>query len=325
MSGDVAIMPTLRTLPPCAAECGVRSPNDCRPDSPVGGPGNCYFHKGTTRMIQPSHRAAVSHGQSGAESSRSATRETDSRTGGEFFVGMPQEEALARLHFLVDSGRSLGIVGGGAGCGKTWTLMEFAAQSRRRGHEVAFVELTGRDGREFLQDLADSLGARCGVSDPRFQLWRAIRDRLVENRLQRLPTVLVFDHVEDAGDESLDLLGRLLHEADAPEARLTLVLAAQGRAWRQAAPRILERAELKVELDHWSLSDVERFGGWRAARGGVEWAPEALIEVWRVTGGAPRAVRRLVELAQLAVGRGRGERVSAEVIEAVRSELVEPV
>lgn len=262
-------------------------------------------------MIQPSNRAAQSPGQPSGEN------------WGEFFVGMPQEEALARLHFLVDSCRSLGIVGGETGCGKTWTLVEFAGQSRRRGHEVAFVELAGRDGRELLQELADALNARCGVRDPRFQLWRAIRDRLIENRLQLLHTVLVFDHVEEATEESLGLLGRLLHESDTPEARLTLVLAAQGLDWSHVAPRILERAELKIELDHWSLSDVERFGGWRAARGGVEWEPEAFAAVWRVTGGTPRAVRRLVELAQLAVGNGSGERVSAQVIEAVRAELVE--
>ena len=75
-----------------------------------------------------------------------------------FFMNAPQEEALARLHFLVDHRRRLGLLEGPAGCGKTM-LMDIAGRIRQQGRQVVTMNLMGLDAGEFLWRLAAGLGA----------------------------------------------------------------------------------------------------------------------------------------------------------------------
>ena len=53
------------------------------------------------------------------------------------------EEALARLHFLVDHHRRLGLLMGPPGSGKSLMLEFFADQLRRGGRPAARVDLLG--------------------------------------------------------------------------------------------------------------------------------------------------------------------------------------
>src|SRR5262245_61503632 len=90
------------------------------------------------------------------------------------------EEALARLSFLVEHRRRLGLLFGAAGCGKSLVLEIFARQMRRRGVQVANVSLLGVDVREFLWLAAADLGANPEGRDEAFRLWRRVLDRLAE-------------------------------------------------------------------------------------------------------------------------------------------------
>ncbi len=242
-----------------------------------------------------------------------------------YFVGAPQEEALARLHFLVGSHKRLGLVGGDHGSGKTWTLARFAWEARGAGHEVGCLDAAGRDGREFLHQLADAVRARVAVHDARFQLWRSIRARLAENRMQRLATVLLCDHVEEATDEVRGLLARLLHEGDAPGSQLTVVMVAANTGFAPSSPWLQDRVELWVDIEPWSEQDVENYGEWRLrqeAVPGLQWEREALSQVWRLTGGLPRSVQRLVDLTLLAAKGDRAPFISGQTVDLVRDELM---
>lgn len=243
-----------------------------------------------------------------------------------FFVGSPQEEALARLHYLVEEGKSLGLLLGESGSGKTWLLARFFSECRRAGREPALLDLAGRDGREFLYQLAEALQARVTAQDARFQLWRAIRDRLCENRLQHLSTVLLLDHLDEATEEVRALLVRLLHEGDLPGSGTTLVVASSDAGWTNADPRLRERVELRVDLDPWSVEDLEAYtrGSLSPSAGEANahpWNREALLSVWRATGGLPRRVRPLLELASLVVRNEPTLPLTAETIAALRREL----
>src|SRR5262245_30201745 len=123
-------------------------------------------------------------------SDRSAAAE---RTDSHLFAN--QNEALARLHYLFEHRRRAGIVLGPAGVGKSFLLAQFAREVRRTGHEAVAVDLFGTQDGEFLWNVAARLGAPVQLSDSRFRLWRAIADRLYENRLQNIHTVLLFDNV----------------------------------------------------------------------------------------------------------------------------------
>ena len=65
-----------------------------------------------------------------------------------FYQSPTHEEALARLHFLVEENRRLGILMGPAGSGKSLLLEVFADEVRRRGRSVAKLNLVGMEPAE---------------------------------------------------------------------------------------------------------------------------------------------------------------------------------
>src|SRR5215467_2278919 len=78
--------------------------------------------------------------------------------GRRYFKNPVQEEALARLHFLTEEQRRLGLLLGPRGCGKTLTLEVFARALRRTSAQVTNVNLLGIDLHEFLWLTAAELG-----------------------------------------------------------------------------------------------------------------------------------------------------------------------
>ena len=75
-----------------------------------------------------------------------------------FYQSPTHEEALARLHFLVEQHRRLGLLLGPEGSGKSLLLEILAAELRRHGPVVARVNLTGISGDEMLWSLAAQFG-----------------------------------------------------------------------------------------------------------------------------------------------------------------------
>jgi len=60
-----------------------------------------------------------------------------------FFQSPTHDEALARLHFLVEERRRLGLLLGPPGTGKTLLFEVFAGELRKKGLAVACVSLVG--------------------------------------------------------------------------------------------------------------------------------------------------------------------------------------
>ena len=75
-----------------------------------------------------------------------------------FHQGPTHEEALARLQFLVEEHRTLGLLLGEAGTGKSLILEILARSLGRVGRQSAKLSLAGLDPHGFLWQLAGQLG-----------------------------------------------------------------------------------------------------------------------------------------------------------------------
>lgn len=240
------------------------------------------------------------------------------------FASASQEEALARLHFLVENGHRLGLVSGGAGWGKTLLFEAFARQVRTEGVQVISVPLADVSQQEFLWELAAALGTNPPVSAAPFALWRRVLDRLDQIAALDQPLVWLGDDAHAATDEVLKLLNRLVRRSGAAPLRLTLVLSI--RAGQQA---ILGRAmtdliDLHVELEPWTAEEVSHYLREALAREGAADSPfaaEAAQRIHALSGGVPRKVNRMAELALLAGAGLQLDELDGEAIEAVYEEL----
>jgi general secretion pathway protein A len=233
------------------------------------------------------------------------------------------EEALARLHFLVDQRRRLGLVLARAGCGKSLVLDLAARQLRGEGHDVARTSLLGLTPGEFLWRLAAAWGLNPRDSAPVFALWRQVVDHLAMNRCQGIGTVLLLDDADEAAGELLAHVVRLAQADPSPEARLTIVLAADPQQIDLVGPRIVDLAELRIDIPAWDEADTADYVRAELARagGGDLFAEDALQRLHELARGVPRRVRQLADLALLAGAGKELSRIDAETVSAVNDEL----
>jgi len=241
-----------------------------------------------------------------------------------FHQGPSQEEALARLHFLVEERRTLGLLLGEPGSGKSLLLEAFAQQLGHVQRHVSLVNLVGLSSYEFLYQLTGSLGVESPPNVSEFKLARAMADFITANRYQQVATVLLLDDVDEARSEVLDQIVRLAQFDVSRDARLTIVLTAQPQAVGRVGNRLLELAELRIDLEGWDADDTIAFVKESLALAGRAtpvFSESALVRLHELSGGIPRRVKQLADLALLAGAGQNLVQIEADTIEAVYREL----
>jgi type II secretory pathway predicted ATPase ExeA len=241
-----------------------------------------------------------------------------------FYQGPSQDEALARLHFLVDEKRAMGLLLSEAGGGKSLVLQMFARQIRRVGRQKASINLIGLDAHEFLWLVAMRLGAEVSSSASQIKLFQAVSDHLVANHYQQLTTVLLLDDADEARVDVKDCIVRLAESSIIHDASLTIVLAAQISRLQRLGRRLLELAELRIDLDRWEEDDTSRYVKSALAAAGRSiplFSDAALVRLHELGGGIPRRVKQLADLSLLAGAGANLSQIEAETIQSAFGEL----
>ncbi|HEX3728046.1 MAG TPA: ATP-binding protein, partial [Pirellulales bacterium] len=225
---------------------------------------------------------------------------------------------------LVEEKRTLGLLLGDAGSGKSLLLATLARQLGRFGRQRASVSLIGLGARELLWLLAARLGVEIGPDASQFRLFRALGDHIVANHYQQLSTVFLLDDADEAPSEVRDQLLRLAESAICRGAALTIIISAQAGRLNRLGRRLVEMAELRVDLDGWEDDDTGAFikGALSAAgRSTPLFTEGALLRIHELSGGVPRRVKQLADLALLA-GAGQGlAQIEIDTIESAFREL----
>lgn len=241
-----------------------------------------------------------------------------------YFPSPTHEEALARLHFLAEERRRLGLLLGAPGTGKSLTLEVFARRLRRAGAQVANINLLGIDIHEFLWLAAAELGVNPDRRDDPFRLWRGVLDRLVENRYQQLDTVILLDDADEASPLLMEQVVRLAQLDGSSPTRLMIVLTAATTAVARLPQRILEIADLRIDIEPWEPADTVQYVGaalTRAGRSTSTFTDEALHRLHDLCDGIPRRVNQLANLALLAATGRKLPLVDTDTVEGAYHEL----
>ncbi len=236
----------------------------------------------------------------------------------------PHEEALARLEYLIEQRRRFGLLLGPAGTGKSLVLRAAAREANRLGRDVAIVDLFGADSHDLLWQLAIAL--RLGPNErwSHATLWRTVSDHWHALHLARLPSVLLFDHLERAEVDCLSLIHRLLHLDVANDGGLTILAAAREGQEECSIGELSEQSELRIELTSLSQRETELFirelldnsGGHREL-----FRRDALVTLFDLSGGVPREIVRLCRLSLAAAERDDLDRVDSTTLLDVAGEL----
>ena len=241
-----------------------------------------------------------------------------------FYQSPTHEEALARLQFLVEGRRRLGLLMGPTGSGKSLLLEVFARQLRSAGVPVAMLSLLGTDPAEMFGLLAAELKLNRDPTATAAQLWRAVTDRIVEHRYQQLATVVLLDDVNQADRQVLAQVARLAQFDPSPQSRLTIVLAGHREQMGRLGHRLLDLAELRIDVEPWEPSDTKDFISTSLAQAGCNspvFDDPAVTRLHELAHGIPRRVSQLADLALLAGAGAELPQINAETVESVYHEL----
>ena len=241
----------------------------------------------------------------------------------DYFPSALHEEALARLAYLAERGEACGLLLGPGGCGKSLVLSRFAQHERQRGTAVAAVSSLGASARELLSAIAADWRIDVRTSDELPQLWQKTTDQLRVLTLEQIPALLLVDDLDQALADGAALIDRLQAFAEGSGTSLVLIAACKAGSLELLSPRLLTRAQLRVELDFWTLEESSGFlNQWLAQRADQqEFERQAMEVLYDLAEGVPRRVRQLAELTLIAGAGSKGRHLSEEVVEAAYEEL----
>ncbi|MEX2093504.1 MAG: AAA family ATPase [Pirellulales bacterium] len=244
-----------------------------------------------------------------------------------FYPSAGHDEALARIEYLVDARRRLGVLLGESGVGKSLVLQVAAQRLARKGSAVAVVDAVGAGTRDLLWQLAAGLGAAPRDTSDMVHLWRLVADRVAENRLQQTSTVLLVDDAGQAGPDVITQFVRLARLDATPAARWTILLVAEPLQAARWSETLGELVDLRIDLEPWSEADTIGYVQTslvEAGRFDPVFDDEGLAAIYDLTGGVPRRVIRLADFALLAGASAAADTIDATTVHEAFGEMSWP-
>lgn len=237
-----------------------------------------------------------------------------------FFASPTHEEALARMHFLVEQRRSLAVLTGCVGCGKSLAMQIFASELSPACYRVCQTNVTGLGDRALLWTIAADLNTNPATDAEAFHLWRLIEDGINETALQDQVTILLLDDVDHATDDALLQIRRI---AKVLAGKVIMVLSAESIHCEQLE-ELAKLIDLQIQIEPWTEADTADFLQTSLSKAGNKstiFDDSALSRIHELSGGVPREVCHLAELALIAGAGQQLDIIDWNTIEAVYLEL----
>jgi general secretion pathway protein A len=257
------------------------------------------------------------------------TRPFDPRFSSDFYYPSESHQAsLLKLRYAIENRRSVAVLGGTSGIGKSFIIHQLRQQLPEKIGPVIQVAYPAISSDELLLYLARQFAVTnaSAIVSPSTAI-EAIESTLRQNMQNDQHALLVFDEAEWLESQgSLEVLRLLLNlglQEATSESALTIVLSGQpiivGQLERH--PALDQRVAVRCLLQNFNVEETHAYIGHRVrqANGQIEqiFQTEALDAIHHFSDGIPRRINALCDLA-LMVG-------YAQDLSTIRSSLIENV
>jgi general secretion pathway protein A len=232
-------------------------------------------------------------------------------------------EAMANLHYGIESGKGLIVVTGEVGTGKT-TILRWMMNRLDRTVLVAYIFNPRLAVPEFYQHIASLLNVQ--EWENKSELLLALGRTLESRHARGLRTVLIVDESHGLSTSVLEEI-RLLSNFESDTAKqLQIILTGQPELrdvlnnpdLRQLKQRVALRCEIKALPN---IEETERYITSRLLVAGAErtdiFSPGAVDYIFRCSEGIPRQINNLCDNALLTGYAAGAETISRSIIEDV--------
>jgi general secretion pathway protein A len=247
-----------------------------------------------------------------------------------YYPSEVHQGALLKLRYVVENERGAALLAGAAGSGKTLVIGSLRRQLDNTRSPFVHLVFPRMSVRELLAYLAAEMGALASPSGNVSidESVRRLQHFLEENTRRGLHAVVAVDEAHLLVDcEALDTLRLLLNLEGGTRPALTLLLVGQPQLLPaiERLPALEARLGVKCLLRPLNLEETVSYVNHRLSAAGATheiFTSEALSTLYQLTGGNPRRINRLCDLALLIGYAEEQVRINAHQIEAVSNELV---
>jgi general secretion pathway protein A len=235
------------------------------------------------------------------------------------FLTGRQREALSILQYGLMSSKSLTLLAGEAGTGKTTLIQAALASERCRGVRCVYLNNPMLTQGDFVSVLAKRFNLGAEASSSKAVLLEQMDVRLRERREAGETTALVVDEAQSLSTELLEEIRLLANIETSTEKLLPLVLAGQpelaDRLEQPELRQLKQRVALRCELVPFELGDTAAYIASRIrTAGGVPagmFTQEAVTLIHQSARGIPRTINVICDnalVSGMALGHRRIER-----------------
>jgi len=216
-------------------------------------------------------------------------------------------EALSNLEYGLSAAKSITVLIGEAGTGKTTLLRAALASERCANVRCVYMNNPALTREEFVRMLANRFNLSAESSASKAVLLNELEGVLLERRKRGEITALVIDEAQSLSNELLEEI-RLLANIDTPsEKLLPLVMAGQpelsARLEETGLRQLKQRVALRCEITPFELHETAAYIASRLrTAGGVPsklFSREAVSLIHEHSGGIPRTVSVICDNALL--------------------------
>jgi len=235
-----------------------------------------------------------------------------------YFPSSRHEEGLHRLLYGVEARKGAVMLTGEIGCGKTLlsrTLIQHLAHDR---FDLALIANPSFEVVDFMKEILYQFGVNQGGT--KLDMVHALNERLLENLNKGKDTVLVVDEAQAITDlEVFEELRLLLNFQLNDRFLLTVILLGQPelRSKVEALKQLAQRVVIRYHLMPFNVDEVGDYIDYRMQAAGasrVVFTPEAVAAVYEASGGIPRKVNTIADLALLIGFMDRCRQVGLEIV-----------
>ena len=247
-----------------------------------------------------------------------------------YYPSEVHQGALLKLRYAVENRRGAALLAGAAGVGKTLLINSLKRQVSDSCKPFVHIVFPQMSVGELLNYLAAELGA---LASPNAivtvdESVRRVQKFLDDNTRRGCHAVVAIDEAQLLLEtEALETLRLLLNFETQSQPALTMILSGQANLLPaiERLPGLEARLGVKCLLRPLNLEETVSYVNHRMTAAGATheiFTPDALTTLHELSGGNPRRVNRLCDLALLIGYAEEQVRINAPQIEAVCNELV---
>jgi len=242
------------------------------------------------------------------------------------FWSTAHKRAYSVLEYGVVSGAPLTVVTGEVGTGKT-TLVQHLLKSLDDSTTIGLISNAQGGRGDLLRWVLNALGVKHDPQADYVSLFQAFQDFVIDEYRAGRHVVLLIDEAQNLTPDTLEELRMLTNINSNKDELLQLILVGQPELRDMISQpnlrQFAQRVTATYHLDPFQLVQTRDYIRHRlvhAGGTGQEFAAEAVIRIFAETGGVPRLINKLCDLALVYGAVAGKKRIDNQVIDEIISD-----